>query len=201
MSNRANRSASNRQLFIGGILVIAAAISVGAYLGWRMNASSVVGPSPRPVLQDQSFSAQMLRRDVPFTVTLYYPVNGLLSTGSAAVKRQPDTQTQARDALAALLADQRASLVSVLKDVRLQELYLDASGTAYVDLVPNSQKEITASVGEEILALYAMVDTLTLNFEEIKQVLFLLDGKEVRTLAGHVDLSVKFAKRTDLIRQ
>ncbi len=201
MSDRANSAAGNRQLLLIGALVIIAAVGVGAYLGWRMNVSSVSAPAqPSVVQQGQPFSAQMLRRDALVTVTIYYPVNGMLSASSAGIKRQFDTQTQARDALAALLTDQRASLAAVLKDIRVQELYLDASGTAYVDLVPNSQKEIMASAGEELLALYAMVDTLALNFEEIKQVLFLLDGKEVRTLAGHVDLSVKFAKRIDLVR-
>jgi hypothetical protein len=39
------------------------------------------------------------------------------------------------------------------------------------------------------------------NFDEIKQVRFLLNGKEAQTLAGHVDLSRTFTKRMDLVRQ
>jgi hypothetical protein len=201
MSDNDDKGISYRMLISVGIFVIALAVGIGAYLGWRMSVQSEGSAVPRLAQQGQSLSSQLLRRDTPLVVSLYYPVNGLLSTGSAAVKRQQDPQAQARETLTALLADQRASLVPVLKDIRLQELYLDASGTAYIDLVPAQQKDVTASISDELLALYALVDTLMLNFEEIKQVAFLLDGREARTLAGHVDLSRKFTKRTDLVRQ
>jgi hypothetical protein len=202
MSDRTDRGISNRLLISAGAVIIVLAVGAGAYLGWRMSVPSGGGTSSLPTLQGLPLSqAQLLRRDAPFTVTLFYPVNGLLSAGTAAVKRQPDTQAQAREILTALLADERAVLVAVLKDIKLLELYLDSTGTAYVDLIPNQQKEIAASTGEELLALYAMVDTLMLNFEEVKQVLFLVDGRESRTLAGHVDLSRKFTKRMDLVRQ
>jgi len=201
MSDRTNMGISNRLLFGVGAAIIALAVGAGAYLGWRMNTPSKGGISQQPAVQGLPLSAQLLRRDAPLTVTLCYPVNGLLIVGSASVKRKSDTQAQAQETLTALLANQHASLVAVLKDVKLQEFYLDASGTAYVDLVSNQQKEITASTGEELLALYAVVDTLMLNFEEVKQVLFLLDGREAQTLAGHVDLSRKFTKRMDLVQQ
>jgi hypothetical protein len=202
MSDRTDRGISNHLLISVGSVIIILAVGAGAYLGWRMSAPSREGISSQSTLQGLPLpSAQLLRRDAPLSVTLFYPVNGLLSAGTAAVKRQPDTQAQARETLTALLADQRAELVAVLKDVKLQEFYLDSTGTAYVDLIPNQQKEISASAGEELLALYAIVDTLMLNFEEVKQVLFLLDGRESRTLAGHVDLSRKFTKRMDLVRQ
>ena len=200
MSDRIDRGMSNRLLITAGILIITLAVGGGAYLGWRMSTQSA-GSASTPLPQGQLSNVQLLRRAEPLSVTLCYPVNGLLSTGSAAIKRYPDTQAQAHETLIALLTDQRASLAVVLKDIKIQELYLDASGTAYVDLIPNQQKEIVASVSEEFLALYAMVHTLMLNFEEIKQVMFLLDGKEVRSLAGHIDISRKFTKRIDLIRQ
>jgi hypothetical protein len=46
-----------------------------------------------------------------------------------------------------------------------------------------------------------MVNTLSQNFEEIRQVRFLVDGREVQTLAGHIELSRKFTKRMDLVKQ
>ena len=51
------------------------------------------------------------------------------------------------------------------------------------------------------MAIYAVVNTLTQNFEEIKEVRFLLDGREAQTLAGHIDASVFFSARPDLARQ
>jgi hypothetical protein len=60
---------------------------------------------------------------------------------------------------------------------------------------------VRASAWEEQLAIYALVNTLLQNFEEIKQVVLLLDGGEAQTLAGHMDLSRTFTKRMDLVKQ
>lgn len=200
MSERTDRSIKGRLLFHAALVIITIAAVAGAYLWWRISAPAA-GAALKPDTRDQSVLVQLSRRDEPLIVTLYYPSDGLLSPGPAAVKRQPDTQAQARQALLALFTDERSSQAAVLKDLKLHEFYLDASGTAYVDLALNQQKELRASMGEELLAVYAMVDTLTQNFEEIKRVLFLLDGKEARTLAGHADLSRKFTRRMDLVRQ
>jgi len=200
MSEKTDRRIRGRLLLYGVIIIITVAVASGAYLWWSMN-TPPAGTSSIPAMQGQSMSVQLSRRDEPLMVTLYYPSDGMLLTGSAAVKRQPDTQSQARETLNALLMDQRSSQAALLRDIKLREFYLDASGTAYIDLVPNQQEGLKASTGEELLAIYAMVDTLVLNFEEIKQVSFLLVGREVQTLAGHIDLSRKFTKRVDLVRQ
>lgn len=200
MSGRTVRTSGRSLLLRVAIVIVTTAAGAGTYLWWT---TSAPGTSLKPTgaIQGQSSPLQPVRRDEPLTVTLYYPFDGSLATGPLAVKRQPGAQAQAREALAALLTDQRSSQAAVLKDVKLREFYLDASGTGYIDLEPNRQKDLRASAGEELLAVYAMVDTLTQNFEEIKQVMIILDGKEALTLAGHLDLSRKFTKRTDLVRQ
>ena len=60
--------------------------------------------------------------------------------------------------------------------------------TAVVDLDSGITRNfIGGSTGEEFL-INSVVDTLT-EFDEVKQVQFLIDGQEVETLAGHMDLS------------
>jgi hypothetical protein len=142
-------------------------------------------------------------RNEPVTVTVYYPVQGMLLAGTAEVKRQPDTQAQARETLAAVFNDQRAAQTAVFRDIKLKAFYLDGQGTAYVDLdlTSSRQRNISASAWEEFLALSAMVNTVMQNFDEIKQVRFLVDGREAKTLAGHMDLSRSYTKRMDLVKQ
>jgi hypothetical protein len=184
-------------LLFGVAIIIAAIVVSGAGLLWkRMNSTNT---APMPAEQDRQLAQQLLR-DEPLSITLYYPHEGLLATGSTVVKRQPDTQSQARAALAALFADERAPLEPVLRDIKLRELYLDGSGTAYVDLTLGPRKDVRASAWEEQLAIYALVNTLLQNFEDIKQVVLLLDGGEAQTLAGHMDLSRTFTKRMDLVK-
>jgi hypothetical protein len=188
---------SNRLLF--GVAVILAAIVVsggGLFWLWRNSTNT----EPMPAVQDQQLARQALR-DEPLSITLYYPRDGALATGATVVKRQPDTQSLAREALAALFTDQRAAQEPVLRDIRLRELYLDGYGTAYIDLTQGARKDVLASAWEEQLAIYALTNTLLQNFEEIKQVMLLLDGREAQTLAGHMDLSRTFTKRMDLVKR
>lgn len=198
MSWTTDRSIRDNRLLlvlIIGIVLIAAA---GGYFLWtRMNA---LDRAQKP--SEKGVSALILPafRNEPLTVTLYYPQDGMLVTGAAPAKRQPDTQAQAREALAAVFLDQRAAQAPVLRDVKLREFYLDSQGTAYIDLTP-VQQTVRASAWDEQLAIYAMVNTLMQNFEEIKQVAFLMDGRDAQTLAGHMDLSRKYSRRLDLVKQ
>jgi hypothetical protein len=199
MPERVDRRIGHNRLLFGVVAIIfAIAAAAGVYIWSLMHSSSV---PPNTVVPDQPALAQQSRPDDSLTISLYFPSEGMLVSGSVAVKRQPDGQSQARVILAAILGDQRAAQTALLKDVRLRELYLDASGTAYVDLASVQQKEIKVSARDEIMALYAMVNTLLQNIEEIKRVRVLLDGREAQTLAGHIDLSRAFNKRMDLVKQ
>ena len=47
---------------------------------------------------------------------------------------------------------------------------------------------------DEILSVYTIVDALTENLPAVTAVQILVDGKEVDTLAGHVDLRAPLAR-------
>lgn len=51
----------------------------------------------------------------------------------------------------------------------------------------------------EILTVYSIVNTLT-QFEDINKVEILVDGEEVETLVGHMDLSVPIESNQDIIK-
>jgi hypothetical protein len=187
------RIGSNRALLWSLVALFAGAAAAGIFVWQRMSA-----PTPPP---EQTAQTPLARPDEPLMITLYYPADGMLASGPGSVKRQPDTQAQAREVLAALFADPHAAQSAVFKEVRLREFFLDASGTGYVDLSTLQPNGVKSSAGEELLAIYAMVDSLTQNFEDIKQVRFLLEGREAQTLAGHIDFSRKFEKRMDLVKQ
>ena len=189
----------NRLLFVVILVIMLIAAGAGLFFWTRTDGAS---PAQKPEEPIANPLIQPAFRNEPLAVTVYYPVEGTLLSVSASVKRQPDTQAQAREALAAVFADQRAAQTAVFRDIKLKAFYLDGSGTAYIDLTPSSpQRDIRAGAGEELLAIYAMVNTVMQNFEGIKQVAFLVDGRDAQTLAGHVDLSRTFTKRMDLVKQ
>ncbi len=72
-----------------------------------------------------------------------------------------------------------------------------ADGLAIVDFDGSILKSfVGGSTGEEFL-IGSVVDTLT-NFPEVKRVKFLVDGKEIETLSGHMDLSTPLERMDNL---
>ena len=73
-----------------------------------------------------------------------------------------------------------------------------ADGLATVDLDGSIVKHMVGgSTGEEFL-VGSIVDTLT-SFPEVTQVKFLVDGKEIETLSGHMDLSTPLERMDGLL--
>jgi hypothetical protein len=200
MSERNDRRIPDRgPLVITLMALVLIVAGGGGYLWYRMAGA----PQDESTLQQEGqTTAPAARPDVSFMATLFVPGDGSLGTAVVEVMRHPEAQLQAREAVAALLAASQGMQSSVLKELRLRALYLDASWTATVDLSAASpnQKDIRASAEDELLAVYALVNTLIQNVPEVRQVRFLMDGREAQTLAGHIDLSRAFVKRTDLMK-
>ncbi len=63
-----------------------------------------------------------------------------------------------------------------------------AGDTARIDLGKETVETLPAGSNAEMLAAYAIVNTVAANVPQIKQVQLLIDGREAETLKGHVDL-------------
>jgi hypothetical protein len=59
---------------------------------------------------------------------------------------------------------------------------------AFVDLSAEARTKHTGGALDELFTIYAIVDAITVNLPVISRVQILVEGKEVDTLAGHVDL-------------
>ena len=123
-------------------------------------------------------------------VTVYYPDQSGMSL--IPVKREIKFNDEGQkyiEAVKCLLdAPKEEELTKIFpKGAKINSITLDKD-TAIVDLDSGITKNfVGGSTGEEFL-INSVVDTLT-DFKEVKQVRFLIDGKEVETLAGHMDLS------------
>ncbi len=197
MSWTHDRSIQNNHLVLLVVLVFGIAAAGGYYFWSHREARESAQNQP----QSGNSVIQPAFRNEPLTVTFYYPLAGMLASAPAPAKRQPDTQAQAGEALAVIFTDPRAAQADVIRDLKVAAFFLDARGTAYVDLAVGQPQGIRASAWDEELAIYAMVNTLMQNFEDVKQVTFLLDGREAATLAGHMDLARTYTKRMDLVKQ
>ncbi len=72
---------------------------------------------------------------------------------------------------------------------------------AYVDFKGNVSEKISGSAGEG-MALYSIINTLVLDKElGIKKVQFLVDGKNVESIAGHYDVSKPMIEDLNMIKK
>ena len=123
-------------------------------------------------------------------VTVYYPDQAGMSL--VAVKREIKFENENQKYIEAVncLMDTPAEedLTKIFpKGAKIKSINLKGD-TAVVDLDGGITKNfVGGSTGEEFL-INSVVETLT-EFNEVKQVQFLIDGQEVETLAGHMDLS------------
>jgi spore germination protein GerM len=84
-------------------------------------------------------------------------------------------------------------------ETRVRQIFVTKDGTAYVDLTKEVTENFTYGSSSEMSAVYALVDTLTFNFKDIKMVSLLIEGGERETLGGHIDLSRPLSPQYSLI--
>lgn len=181
--------ARRRALLIGGVVVfvvLAVAIAAGLFVAvprWygrsRTRASVASAPAALAApgrkikarlfyVADDGLRLTGIERDVPF--------------GEGPVE-------QAQQIIQAQIAPVAEPLVSAVPpDTKLRALFVTDRGQAFVDF----SRELVASHSggsmNELLTVYTIVDALTENLPAITSVQLLVEGKQVETLAGHVDL-------------
>ena len=138
------------------------------------------------------------------TATLYYGS----SDGRAlvAVRRDVPAATgvaeQARQILGVQFQDAPQPYVQVVpKGTKLRAFYVTDRGDAFVDL---SGDVVSAHPGgslTELLTVYAIVNAVVANLPAVRRVQLLVEGKEVDTIAGHVDVRRPLERDATLVRE
>src|SRR5262245_29848971 len=106
-----------------------------------------------------------------------------------------DVEAQAREIIAAQIAQVAEPLVSAIpRGTTLRAVFITKSGDAYVDLSREARSAHPGGTINELLTVYTIVNALTENLPAVTAVQLLVDGKEIDTLAGHVDLRRPLAK-------
>ena len=110
------------------------------------------------------------------------------------------TTAQARRLIEAQLQTPQPPLVSAVPaGTTLKELFITDRGEAYVDLSAELASNHAGGSLDEILTVYTLVSALTENLPSITHVQILIDGHEVDTLAGHMDLRRPLARTSEWI--
>jgi spore germination protein GerM len=163
---------------------------------------------PKPQAPAASGGATVPHVDAPkppaarkITATLYYVSNDGMSLVGA--QREVDyaaaVADQARAIVEAQLAPAPPLVSAIPAGTKLRQVFVTERGDAFVDLSPDVTANHPGGSLEETLTVYSIVDALTVNLPAILRVQILVDGKEVDTLAGHVDLRQPLAKSLEWV--
>ena len=162
--------------------------------GSKTVVSSSSGSSSSSSSSSQSGSKAQL-----VNIKVYYPDEN--ATGLVAVEKIiKDTDNKYQAAVEALMAGTEKKGLANVFPKKAKLLQVTVSGkVAKVDFSRELQKNfVGGSTGEEML-VGSVVNTLT-EFPEIQKVQILVDGQEVETLSGHMDLSQPLPRMTELLK-
>jgi germination protein M len=192
---------TRRTVLIGAIAV--AAIAAGSWLAialHRRTSATSIAPTAPSTSAPASTTATTVRK---ITATLYFVSEDGLNL--VAVQREvpfgESVLDQAREIVNAQLAAAPEPLASAIPpSTTLRSLYLTDKGDAFVDLSVEARTKHTGGTLDELFTVYAIVNALTTNLPAVARVQILVDGKEVDTLAGHVDLRHPLQKSLKWVR-
>ena len=108
---------------------------------------------------------------------------------------------QAREIISAQIAPVTEPLVTAIPPgTKLRALFMTEGGDAYVDLSRELTAAHTGGTLDEMLTVYTIVNALTANLPAITSVQLLVEGKEVETLSGHIDLRRPLSKNLSWVQ-
>jgi spore germination protein GerM len=187
---------AKRALLVGSIAIVAALLGYVMFVGlprWgtrtsvqRTTAVTTATPVSVPAPPGRKIKAHLFY--VGEDGTRLTSVERDVTYGDNAVE-------QAREIVAAQIAPVAEPLVSAIPaGTKLRAVFISENGQAYVDLSKDVSSAHTGGTLDEMLTIYTLVNALTENLPAIIAVQLLVDGKEVETLAGHVNLRRPLAK-------
>ena len=189
--HRTRKKSGFKGLFL---FLIAAGIVIGFLSFFRQELSRFVSPW----LERRGLHGE--KREV----TLYFSdreAEYLVGERRKIGKRE-DVEDEAGELIQELIRGPSRPLLQTLPSrTKLLSLQVDLEGTAKVDFNRSLSRDHPGGSLAEMMTVYSVVNSLTLNFPEIKRVQFLVEGQPIETLTGHLSLTQLVVPKPDLIRQ
>jgi germination protein M len=137
------------------------------------------------------------------TATLFYgTADGQALVGvRREVPLATDRVEQGRQILMLALTPAPSGYLSMIpRGTALRAFYITDRGDAFVDLSQQVSSAHPGGSAAELLTVAAIVNDVTANIPAVQRVQILIDGQQVDTLSGHVDLRRPLPRDTSLVR-
>jgi hypothetical protein len=184
-------------------LVGAVALSLGVWLVLTRLPRLLTMPEPgTPGAAPSAPAAPGESRKIHATLFYVAETGNELIPVSAEVPFGETPSDQARRIVEAqVLAPAEGSLSAIPAGTKVRAVYLTPRGEAYLDLSADVARGHTGGSLDEALAVFTLVNALTVNLPDITAVQILIDGREVDTLAGHIDLRHPLRRALEWVRR
>ena len=136
-------------------------------------------------------------------VTLYFSgEEGEYLTGERReISDKGDAQEEAKEVVHELIKGPKGKLIRTLPPrTKLLALRIDGRGLAKVNFDKTLSTDHPGGSSAEIMTVYSIVNSLALNFPQIKEVQILIEGRE-GSITGHLVLDRPIPSKTDLIKK
>ncbi len=184
------------------VLPIVIGVALLGLLAWGVTAvleRVVRSDAPEPVPEAAAPAAETPH----IAATLFYgsPQGDSLVAVRREVPLADGIVAQGRQIVIAQLAPAPEPHISVIpQGTMLRAFYVTERGDAFVDLSGQVASAHPGGSLTELLTVHAIVNAVTANLPAVQRVQILVDGREVDTLAGHVDVRRPLGRDSSLVR-
>ena len=137
-------------------------------------------------------------------VTLYFSgeEEEYLTGEKREILNKGDAQEEAKEIIHELIKGPKGKLIRTLPPrTKLLALQIDEKGVAKVDFDKALSRDHPGGSSAEIMTVYSIVNSLTLNFPQIKGVQILIEGERGGSITGHLVLDRPIPSKADLIKR
>ena len=176
----------NKPIILGVVLFLIAFTAV-FILVQRRPLPDDTAPAKAESGTDQSMPSQ---RRIHVKLFFNHSGSAMLVPEDRTVVYDENLHSQVREVLNELIKGPTGNLAATVpQGTQLRDLFISKNGIAYADFSAELSSNHIGGSAAEMDTVYSIVNTVTLNFPQIKGVQILVENQAVETLKGHLDLS------------
>jgi spore germination protein GerM len=118
------------------------------------------------------------------------------------IEKKGNLNEEAKALIDELIKGPKKGLIPTLPSkTKCLNLRLNEKGLAIVNFNNSLSKDHPGGSSAEMVTVYSIVNSLVLNFPEIKRVQILIDGRAIDTISGHLLLRYPLNPKLELIKR
>jgi germination protein M len=206
VKNRKSKKKRNNPKIIFSLLVIVVLVIIGYLIFNKFIVPVWERYKEKPIITQEVPYQEEERKEIqPEPTEEMVEVNLYFSDSQAMYlvpekRKIPQTPSLARQAVSELINGPKNSdfYPTIPEGTIVNEVYI-VNDIAYIDLSEEIFKNHSGGSSGELMTVYSIVNTLT-EIPPIKGVQILVEGNEMKSLAGHIDISMPLLRDEDWIK-